>query len=116
MSIRLFERASQKLFHLSPVHVTGRKLSPTTRARSRECSRQVEIMVDDGTLGSDDDDTNTQNEVEASSLGPVTAEALLYDTNLAVGGGCDPAGCTADNTRVRHTGYNRAGNAEQLQL
>lgn len=65
--------------------------------------RQVEIMVDDGVPDSDDDDTTTQYEVEASDLGPVTAEARMFDTNSAVDGGCDPVGCTADKTRVRRT-------------
>ena len=60
-------------------------------------SRQVEILVDDGS-GSDDDGTN--NAVPASSLTPVTTSSLLFDTNLAVDGGCDPNGCTASNTQV----------------
>ncbi|CAM9345645.1 unnamed protein product [Scytosiphon promiscuus] len=63
----------------------------TIIARSRNLFSQVEIMIDDG--------TTTPYEVEASDLGPVTAESAVFDTRLAVDGGCDPAGCTADNTR-----------------
>lgn len=33
--------------------------------------------------------------------GTVTATAALYDPNLEADGGCDPAGCTAELTRVR---------------
>lgn len=33
--------------------------------------------------------------------GTVTATAALYDTRGLADGGCDPAGCTADLTRVR---------------
>ena len=45
-------------------------------------------------------DDGTNNAVPASSLTPVTTSSLLFDTNLAVDGGCDPNGCTASNTQV----------------
>lgn len=38
--------------------------------------------------------------VEVESLTTVTVEALLYDTTLSSAGGCDPAGCSGDKTRV----------------
>ena len=39
--------------------------------------------------------------VEAGSVMSVTVDAPLYDTSLAAGGGCDPAGCEGSLTRVR---------------
>lgn len=39
-------------------------------------------------------------EQEAGDVGTVTATSDLYDTNLSGAGGCDPAGCSADLTRV----------------
>eukprot|EP00752_Nemacystus_decipiens_P014959 g13318.t1 len=63
---------------------------------------EVEVLVDDGVhVGSGSDDDSTTDAVLASSLTPVTTLALLYDTNLAVDGGCDPNGCTASNTQSR---------------
>ena len=38
--------------------------------------------------------------VEAGSLMNVTIDAPLFDTSLAAGGGCDPAGCRGVLTRV----------------
>lgn len=38
--------------------------------------------------------------VEVDALTTVTVEAQLYDTTLGAAGGCDPAGCTGDKTRV----------------
>lgn len=38
--------------------------------------------------------------VEVGSLTTVTVVALLYDTTLSAAGGCDPAGCTGEKTRV----------------
>lgn len=38
---------------------------------------------------------------EIGEVGTVTATAALYDPALLADGGCDPAGCTADLTRVR---------------
>lgn len=52
---------------------------------------QVEILVDDDV---------TPTAVEAGMVGTVTTSAALYDTRLSAGNGCDPAGCTADLTRV----------------
>lgn len=46
------------------------------------------------------DGGTTVNAVLASSLTPVTTSAPLYDTRLAVDGGCDPDGCAASNTLV----------------
>eukprot|EP00903_Cladosiphon_okamuranus_P020463 g18782.t1 len=37
--------------------------------------------------------------IEASTLATVTVDAPLYDTNLGVANGCDPAGCVGDLTR-----------------
>lgn len=42
----------------------------------------------------------TGNELEAGAVGTVTASSDLYDANLSAAGGCDPAGCIADLTRV----------------
>ena len=42
----------------------------------------------------------TGTEQEAGEVGTVTATSDLYDTNLSGAGGCDPAGCSADLTRV----------------
>lgn len=53
---------------------------------------QVEILVDDG---------SDSTVVEAGTLGDVTTSAALYDARLAADNGCDPAGCTANLTRVR---------------
>ena len=39
-------------------------------------------------------------EQEAGDVGTVIATSDLYDTSLSGAGGCDPAGCTADLTRV----------------
>lgn len=44
--------------------------------------------------------TVTAAVVEVGSLTTVTVEAPLYDTNLSAAGGCDPAGCSGDKTRV----------------
>lgn len=38
--------------------------------------------------------------VEVDSLTTVTVDAPLYDSTLSAAGGCDPAGCTGDKTRV----------------
>lgn len=38
--------------------------------------------------------------VDAGTATTVTADAPLYDTNLATAGGCDPEGCVGDLTRV----------------
>ncbi|CAM9918634.1 unnamed protein product, partial [Ectocarpus sp. 8 AP-2014] len=58
---------------------------------------EVEILVDDGVTGTDDVVDTT--EVEAGSLGTVTATSALFDPSLGDSNGCDPAGCTADLTR-----------------
>lgn len=54
-------------------------------------SAQVEIIVEDLRIPY----------VElADHLTTVTVSALLYDTDLAVDGGCDPEGCVASNAQV----------------
>lgn len=68
------------------------------------CHYKVEISADDGndpttTMTDDRDDPGTTL-VEAGTLGTVDATATFFDTNLASANGCDPAGCTADLTRV----------------
>lgn len=40
------------------------------------------------------------NIVEVGSLATISAEAALYDSDLSVDNGCDPAGCVAALTRV----------------
>ncbi|CAN0133967.1 unnamed protein product [Scytosiphon promiscuus] len=57
---------------------------------------EVEILVDDGFAGGDDDDAV---EVEAGTLASVTTSAVLYDARLSNSNGCDPEGCTAALTR-----------------
>lgn len=61
--------------------------------------QQVEILVDDEENGGNDDASAV--EVEAGTLGTVTATAALYDPSLGISNGCDPDGCTAALTRVR---------------
>ncbi len=39
-------------------------------------------------------------DIEAGTLGTVTATAALYDPSLGSANGCDPDGCTAALTRV----------------
>ena len=46
-----------------------------------------------------------EDAVLASSLTSVTTSALLFDTNLAADGGCDPNGCVASNTQVNLGGH-----------
>ncbi|CAM9688654.1 unnamed protein product [Scytosiphon promiscuus] len=57
---------------------------------------EVEILVDDGVAGGDDDDAI---EAEAGTLATVVATATVYDTRLSSSNGCDPEGCTAALTR-----------------
>ena len=68
----------------------------------------MEILVDDGDDGGDDDPVVVDNGgdddavvVEAGTLGTVTATAALYDPRLGSANGCDPDGCTSALTRVR---------------
>lgn len=42
--------------------------------------------------------------VDARALTTVTVDAPLYDTRAGEEGGCDPAGCSGDLTRVRKYG------------
>ncbi|CAM9933566.1 unnamed protein product [Pylaiella littoralis] len=58
---------------------------------------EVEILVDDEENGGNDDASAV--EVEAGTLGTVTATAALYDPSLGISNGCDPDGCTAALTR-----------------
>lgn len=58
-------------------------------------NEQVEILVGDG--------TDEVVVVEAGTLGAVTPMAALYDPRLGNANGCDPAGCSAALTRVRHS-------------
>ncbi|CAM9160508.1 unnamed protein product [Ectocarpus sp. 4 AP-2014] len=58
---------------------------------------EVEILVDDGVT--DTDDVVGTTEVEAGSLGTVTATSAIFDPSLGDSNGCDPAGCTAELTR-----------------
>lgn len=37
---------------------------------------------------------------EAGTVTTVEADASLFDSRLAAAGGCDPAGCSGDKTRV----------------
>lgn len=81
-----------------------------TRLRTRpffQIEQQVEILVDDGTVDSSDDDDTEVVVVEAGVLGSVTTAASLYDTRLSAANGCDPAGCTAALTRVSRFGSGR---------
>lgn len=38
--------------------------------------------------------------VEAGTLTTVVVDASSYDARLSAAGGCDPAGCSGDKTRV----------------
>ena len=38
--------------------------------------------------------------VDAGAVTAVAVEALLYDSRLGAAGGCDPAGCAGELTRV----------------
>ncbi|CAN0221443.1 unnamed protein product [Pylaiella littoralis] len=58
---------------------------------------EVQILVDDGEDGGNDDTGG--EEVEAGTLGTVTATAALYDTNPSTSNGCGDDGCTAALTR-----------------
>ncbi|CAM9160433.1 unnamed protein product [Ectocarpus sp. 4 AP-2014] len=58
---------------------------------------EVEILVDDGVT--DTDDVVDTTDVEAGSLGTVTATSALFDPSLGDSNGCEPAGCTAELTR-----------------
>lgn len=46
----------------------------------------------------------------------VTVDAPLYDPSLIAGGGCDPAGCVGDFTRVSQVGCTQNKSTPSMRI